>query len=217
MQQNEAGDNVTFSPRAGHGHYEPLHYPDFEYSVLNGTGIHEDALVFSAHCHSGCQSWPEGYMDVSSHNAPASYALGPREDFKSDDPAAPIKVHAEFGSFEIDMRRTYGKHDSPSLSEGSENAGVEAGGSKKGMTDAKSTAHAVLMVLVFVVVLPVGALMPRFANAVKTHAVMQGLSLVGGLVGFGMGVSCSFYYQRVGSFAFSVFPFFHRVRITDNP
>lgn len=154
-------------------------------------------MIFSAHCHSGCQSWPGGYMDVSSHSQPACYALGPREKFRSNDPAAPIKFHAEFGSFEIDMKRTFGHADSPALMDGSTNVGTKAHGSKDGMVDAASTAHAVFMVLVFVVVLPIGALLPRFADAVKTHAILQGLSLVGGLVGFGMGVKTSFHYQRV--------------------
>lgn len=188
---------MTFSPRTSHGHYEPEYYPDAEYSVLNGTGVQDDHMIFSAHCHSGCRSWPGGYMDISSDHQPASYALGPREDFSSDDPAAPIKFHAEFGSFEIDMKRTLGHADSPALTDDSENAGTEAHGSKDGMVDAMSTAHAVLMVLVFVVVLPIAALLPRFADAVKTHAIMQGLSLLGGLVGFALGVKTSFHYQRV--------------------
>lgn len=162
-------------------------------------------MTFSGHCHSGCQSWPAplpgGYMDVSSNSQPAIYALGPRESLTSNDPAAPVKMHAEFGTFEIDMRRTFGNTDSPSLSEESVSKGTTAGETKTGLVDAMSTAHAVFMVLVFVVLLPLGALLPRFADSVKGHGVVQGVSLVGGLVGFGLGVRASFNYQRVSRIA----------------
>lgn len=188
---------MTFSPRTSFGHYEPKPYTDLEYTVLNGTGVEEDHMIFSAHCHSGCRSWPDGYIDISSDSQPASYAFGPREDFSSNDPAAAIKFHSKVGSFEIDMKRTLGHADSPALTDDSETAGAKAHGSKDGMSDAMSTVHAVFMVLVFVVVLPIAALLPRFADAVKTHAIMQGLSLLGGLVGFALGVKTSFHYQRV--------------------
>lgn len=148
-------------------------------------------------------------MDVSSDSQPAIYALGPREDLRSDDPAAPVKFHAEVGSFEIDMRRTFGHADSPSLSDGSVSAGVVPHGGKKRLVDAMSTAHAVFMVLVFAALLPVGALLPRFADSVKWHGVVQGASLVGGLVGFGMGVSASFRYRRVSPDAPE--PVLHRI------
>lgn len=170
-----------------------------EYSVLNGTGVRGDHMVFSAHCLTGCRSWPGGYMDISSDHQGASYALGPREDFSSNDPAAPIKFHSEFGSFEINMKRTLGHADSPALTDDSKNAGTTPHGSKSGMVNPTSTAHAVFMVLVFVVVLPIAAVLPRFADAVKSHAIMQSLSLLGGLVGFGLGVKTSFHYQRVSS------------------
>ncbi|SPO06604.1 uncharacterized protein DNG_09294 [Cephalotrichum gorgonifer] len=197
---NEAGNNVTFSPRTSHGHWEPIHYPDFEYTVLNGTGIYEDNMVFSGHCHTGCQSWPGGYMDVSDNNQRAMYALGPMESFRSDDVAAPIKYHAKHGSFKIDMRRTFGNADSPSLSDDSQNAGTESHGWKGGLVDSMSTVHAVFMVLVFIVMLPTGVILLRFQDSVKWHGVMQAASLVGGLVGFGMGVACSFHYKRSWSF-----------------
>lgn len=188
---------MTFSPRTSHGHWEPEHYPDFKYTVLNGTGVQGDHMVFSAHCTSGCRSWPGGYVDVSSHNQRAMYALGPQEAFNSDDPAAPIKFHEEFGSFKIDMRRTFGSPDSPAVDDDSKSAGVEAHGSKGGLSDVKSTVHAVFMVLVFIVFLPSGVLVLRFADSPKWHGVVQALSLVGGLVGFALGVVTSFHYNRV--------------------
>ena len=65
------------------------------------------------------------------------------------------------------------------------------------MSDGMSTAHAGVMVLVFVVLLPVGVLVLRFGDEVRWHGVLQGVSLLGGLVGAGLGVSVSFSYQRV--------------------
>lgn len=154
-------------------------------------------MVFSAHCTSGCRSWTGGYLDVSGDHEDAIYALGPQEAFNSDDPAAPIKFHEEFGSFKVNVRRTFGSPDSPSITDDSKNSGVEVGGSKKGLSDVKSTVHAVFMVLVFIVFLPSGVLVLRFADSPKWHGVVQGVSLLGGLVGFAMGIVTSFHYNRV--------------------
>ena len=190
---------MTFSPRVSHGHWEPEYYPEAEYTVLNGTGVDGDHMVFSAHCTSGCRSWAGGYLDVSGDHEHAIYALGPREAFGSDDPAAPIKFHEEFGSFELNVKRTLGSPDSPTVNEDSKNSGVKTGGSKGGLSDVKSTVHAVFMVLVFIVFLPSGVLVLRFADSPLWHGIVQGVSLLGGIVGFALGIVTSFNYNRVSS------------------
>lgn len=196
-QRNEEGNNVTFSPRYSRGDYEPTYYPQFEYLTLPGTGITDDHLVFSAHCLSGCRSWPGGYMDINDNNQKGIYALGPRESLRSNDPAAPIKYHSRYGSFGIQMGQTLGHADAPELSDKSENQFTEQHEQKSGKFDAKSTFHAVAMILVFIVLLPIGVFVLRVANSVKGHAAIQGISLLGALGGLGLGVITSFHYQRV--------------------
>ncbi|PKS05755.1 hypothetical protein jhhlp_007584 [Lomentospora prolificans] len=194
---NEDGTNVTFSPRYARGRFEPTYYPNFEYITLPGTGIVDDHLVLSAHCLSGCRSWPGGYIDVSDQNQKAIFALGPKESYRSNDPAAPLRFHSRYGSFKIDMGSTKGTADAPEVSDDSTNQGTEPHLQKNGRWDAKSTMHAVVMILVFVVMLPLGVFILRVGNSPKWHAVNQFISLLGGLAGFALGVVTSFHYQRV--------------------
>ncbi|CAI4212268.1 unnamed protein product [Parascedosporium putredinis] len=190
-------------PRYARGHYEPAYYPNFEYRTLPGTGVTDNHFVVSAHCLSGCRSWPGGYIDVSDDNQKAIFALGPKETFRSNDPAAPLRYHSRYGSFKIALGRTRGAGDAPEVSDGSSNQGTEPHMQRNGRWDPKSTMHAVFMILVFVVLLPLGVFILRIGNSPKWHAVNQFISLLGALVGFALGILTSFHYQRSRKFVSS--------------
>jgi hypothetical protein len=198
---NEKGDNVTFSPRSSIANYEPKHNPDFKYEVLPGTGIFDGHMVFSGHCTSGCQNWPGGYMDVSSDNQKGCYAAGPAEGFQSNDPAASIVYHASYGSFKIDMKRTFGHADAPVIDDTSTNSGTEldedGGGGK---WDKKSIFHGVIMVFVFIAMMPFGVVLIRVGHWVRWHAVNQTLAMIIAMGGMGLGIATSLLYQRSRSF-----------------
>jgi len=198
---NEQGDNVTFSPRTSQGNYEPKYYPGFKYEVLPGTGLFDGHMVFSGHCTSGCQNWKGGYIDVSDNNQKATYAAGPVEGFQSNDPKASVRYHATYGSFKIDMKRTFGNADAPVLDDQSSSSGTtldEAGGG--GKSDKKSIFHGVVMIFVFVGLMPFGIVLLRVGHWVKWHALNQFVAMIIAFGGAGLGVATSLLYQRSRGF-----------------
>lgn len=201
IYRNERGDNVTFSPRLAYGHYEPEFYPDVEYEVLDGTGVFDDHMVFNARCISHCRSWPardsnSGYIDVSSKNVKAIYAVGPKEGFQSNDPEEGIKFHEQYGTFTIDMKRTKGSPDTPVLTDDSESIGTTLNSKKDGLSDWMATLHAVLMVFCIVALFPFGVILLKLGKLSRWHGLNQTVAMVGVLVGFAMGIVTSFKYQR---------------------
>ncbi|RBR15818.1 uncharacterized protein FIESC28_07219 [Fusarium coffeatum] len=197
--------NVTFSPRIAYGHYEPYFYEDLDAEILNTTGVYDDHMMVTARCKHGCRSWPShgggrGYLDTSSDDSKAIYAFGPKEDFYSDNKDAPLKYHAGYGSFSIDIKRTTGKSDMPHLSDSTKNVGSKLIYAQKAKPNWASPLHGVFMVLSIVFLMPVGVVLLRSGGWVKWHALNQTIATLGVFAGFGIGVANSFYYQRSRSF-----------------
>lgn len=199
---NDRGDNVTFSPRLAYGNYEPRYYPQLRYEVLPGTGIFGDHMVFVAKCIEHCRSWPasdsnSGYIDVSSPNQKAIYALGPKEGFRSNSPAADLKFHHEFGVFTIDMKRTQGSPDAPILDAESKAVGTALDYRKTRKTDYKAGLHGAFMVFFILVLFPLGVALLRLGRWARWHGVNQAIGVAGVLAGLALGILTSFNYQRV--------------------
>lgn len=197
IYMNAAGDNVTFSPRVAYGNYEPVHFPDVQYEVLPGTGISNGSMTFSMRCYKSCRNWPGGYIDITDPNQKAIYAVGPEGNVRSDDPAAPIKFHQDYGAFTIDMKRTNGIGDTPVLDANSQNEGVTMGPYKQDRSDYAAALHGILMVFCFVGLMPFGVVILRVGYWVRWHALNQGLALLSVVIGASLGILISFKYQRV--------------------
>ncbi|POR31845.1 Uncharacterized protein TPAR_07965 [Tolypocladium paradoxum] len=205
IYRNEKGDNVTFSPRVAYGNYEPQLYPDVKFEVLNGTGVIDGYMVFNAKCSEHCRSWPaadsnSGYIDVTSPNQKAVYAVGPKEAFGSDSPAADIKFHREYGVFTIDMKRTQGSPDAPVLTKDSVSEGTTLDYRKTGRSDVKAALHATFMVFCIMAMFPFGVVVLRLGRWARWHGLNQTVAMVGVLAGLGLGVAASFNYQRSRGF-----------------
>ncbi|KAF5025245.1 hypothetical protein F66182_2711 [Fusarium sp. NRRL 66182] len=205
VYKSRTSNNVTFSPRLAYGHYEPYYWDSMDYEILDGTGVVDDHMVVTVRCKSGCRSWPshggeKGYLDVSEHSSPAVYAFGPKQDFYSDAEDAHLKYHSGYGSFTIDIGRTIGESEMPSLSDSTKDVGSESVFSQKARPNWASPLHGVFMVLSIVFLMPVGVVLLRSGGWVKWHALNQAIATVGVLAGFGIGVANSFYYQRSRSF-----------------
>ncbi|KAJ9141691.1 Integral membrane protein [Pleurostoma richardsiae] len=196
-----SGKNITFSPRIASGHSEPALYKELDYTVLPGTGIVNGTLVYSAVCHN-CRSWPGGgALDFKGTAEQAIFAMGPAGAAPNDDRAAPLRYHAQYGSFTIDMRSAAGPAAAPVLSSASRNDGTALlGGGKSGQRDWAATMHAVIMVFCFVGLMPFGILILRLGEWVRWHGANQGLAAVGVIVGFGLGVRTSLLYVRSKKF-----------------
>ncbi|KND89668.1 hypothetical protein TOPH_05675 [Tolypocladium ophioglossoides CBS 100239] len=191
LYRNERGDNVTLSPRVAYGNYEPQLYPEVEMEVLNGTGVVDGYMVFNAKCSKHCRSWPAGgsnggYIDVSSPNQKAVYAVGPRESFGSDNPGAGIKFHRDPGV--------------PVLTKDSVNEGTTLDYRETGRSDVKAALHATLMVFCIVAMFPFGVVVLRLGRWARWHGLNQTVAMAGVLAGLGLGVAASFNYQRSRGF-----------------
>ncbi|PHH83147.1 hypothetical protein CDD82_3440 [Ophiocordyceps australis] len=159
------GNNITFSPRLAYDNYEPFYFDKVGWEVLPGSGIDGEYIVFNARCFEHCRSWPagssdSGYIDVSSPSQRAIYALGPKEIFHSDNPAANLKYHREYGVFTIDMKRTQGVPDAPVLNSSSRSDGTFLDSSTHAGKDVLNMVHSVFM-LFFMVVMFIGYTLAR--------------------------------------------------------
>lgn len=194
--------NVTFSPRTASGNDEPTYYPALEYDVLEGTGVKDGYMTFNARCTKHCRSWPagntdKGYIDVSSPNQKAIYALGPKQKFKDNSQKAGLKIHAEYGTFTIDMKRTIGSGDLPVLTDESDSDGTTLDRKTTDFYDKNAILHGTLMLFAFVWVFPIGAVFLKLGNLAKWHGANQAVGVLSCMAGFGMGIWTSFRYHRV--------------------
>ncbi|KAF4967495.1 hypothetical protein FSARC_4959 [Fusarium sarcochroum] len=204
VYKSRKSNNVTFSPRLAYGHYEPYFWDGLDAEILE-SGVVDDHMVVTARCKSGCRSWPSnggqrGYLDVSEHDSKAIFAFGPKEEYYSDAKDAPLKYHAGYGSFSLDIGRTEGESELPNLSDKTENVGSKQISFNKAKPNWASPLHGVFMVLSIVFLMPVGVVLLRSGGWVKWHALNQTIATIGVLAGFGVGVANSFYYQRSRSF-----------------
>ncbi len=200
---NADGTNVTFSPRLATRHTEPTPYPDLRVDVLPGTGLVNGTMILSARCHN-CRSWPGGAIDVSRSDQPCVYALGPEgAALSSDDPAAWLRYHEDYGSFTIDLAGATGPAaGAPLLNEAdtaTSSGAVLAWSAGGGKRDLASLFHALIMIFCFVALMPMGILVIRLGEWVRWHAVNQAIALALVLVGAGLGIYISTLYLRVSS------------------
>ncbi|ETS81642.1 hypothetical protein PFICI_06644 [Pestalotiopsis fici W106-1] len=204
---SSSGDNVTLSPRIASGHSEPVHTTDIRVEALDGTGLVDNArYVFLGRC-ANCRSWNingrGGDVDVESKAQSFVYATGPDGDIRSDALDAPLKMHLNYGTFTLDMvHATTADAAAPTItiSNSTDLVATTQGLSVLGKSDTAARAHAIIMVLCFIGLYPFGILVLRLGNWVRWHAVNQGLALIGVIVGFGLGVHSSYFYNRSKGF-----------------
>ena len=203
VYENEKG-NVTFSPRLAYGNYEPQYFEDVKYEFLEGTGIFDDHMVVVAKCTDNCRNWPaggtsKGYIDVSSPEQKAIYALGPTMIFREDAADAGLPIHERYGSFTIDMKRTQGTADAPVLTDDSKDEGTTFNSEKTGFYDVRAVVHAVFMCAAVAFVFPLGIGL-KWGGMVRAHYLTQTAGSVFVAIGFAFGILASFHYQRVCAF-----------------
>ncbi|KAG5978317.1 hypothetical protein E4U55_006257 [Claviceps digitariae] len=207
IYQSDDGLNVTFSPRVAYDNSEPTYWPDMQYTIVqNNTGVFDDYMYFTAMCTAQCRSWNRkdtngGWLDVSSPNQKAIYAIGPSEPLLSSSQSAPLKFHQEFGVFSIDMGRTRGAADAPVLNKDSQNEGTELIGRATGKSDYIATLHGTFMIFFIIGMMNFGVVLLRACGWAKWHALNQCIATLGVLSGLALGVMTSLLYNRSRSFS----------------
>ncbi|KAI9641843.1 hypothetical protein NHQ30_009710 [Ciborinia camelliae] len=198
MYADSTGNNITLSPRIASGENEPSHAKDIVVESLAGTGIANGTFTWNGRC-LNCTSWKGGSLG-STKNTKASFiwANGPSGTLKSDSLHADIKRHDSYGTFSMDLSRAIGTAGVPSIPTSNSEGTTQI--SEKADNNFSSAAHAVLMVLVFVGLLPFGIVILRFLNSPKWHAVNQTISLGIALIGVVLGAKLGTLYNRTKDF-----------------
>ncbi|TAQ88341.1 hypothetical protein B7494_g3353 [Chlorociboria aeruginascens] len=194
---DSTGRNVTLSPRNSAGQVEPVYNSSISITILAGTGITNDTMTVNAKC-SDCRSWKNGSLNPQSTTANFIYAAGPAGTIKSSSKSESVKRHDEYGTFTMDLTKAVGPGAVPLPGEANSPGTTET--SNKTDHDYAGAAHACIMVLVFVGLLPVGVAILRLLNAPKWHGFAQTFSMLLALIGAGLGIYIGTLYTRSNKF-----------------
>lgn len=201
VYSDAAGDNVTVSPRLGKGHVQPLFNPDAKVTVMEGSGIDNGVMTANVRCDS-CLHWDGGSMDPTSSASPWIWAVKYGRPLNSDSPSATISRHDDEGNQVVDLTQATGNNAANPFVELSRSSAVAASassassGGSSGGDDAtfnrKVTAHAVLMIIAFVILYPFSALIIYFfpsLGIMTTHAPLQIFNTCLVIAGMALGIS----------------------------
>ncbi|KUJ18209.1 CBD9-like protein [Mollisia scopiformis] len=198
MYTDSTKNNITLSPRLSYDHSEPSYTSNVNITILSGTGISNNQMVINAMCEN-CRSWKGGEIDPTNTKASFIWANGPTESLTSDSLTADIKMHADYGVFQLDLTQAVGAAGVPVI------ATTDSSGSKqisyKTSSDGMVVAHAIFTILAFVAIMPLGVLILRIFKSPKWHGYNQGASFVIALVGLGLGFGSSTEYNRSKNFS----------------
>ncbi|KAH7356766.1 hypothetical protein BKA65DRAFT_214470 [Rhexocercosporidium sp. MPI-PUGE-AT-0058] len=194
---DSSGKNVTLSPRLSYGHVEPSYTKDITVEVLPGTQIVDGNYTVNAMC-KNCRSWKGGSIDPTNTAAKFIYATGPGGNLKSNSLTAGIKRHDLYGAFTMDLTKAFGVKGVPAIQFADATGTVQTQDSSD--RDFAPPAHAVLMILAFVGLMPVAVMVLRILNSPKWHGVAQTASALVALIGAGVGIKAGMQYNRTKNF-----------------
>ncbi|KAJ5123841.1 Alpha/beta hydrolase fold-3 [Penicillium bovifimosum] len=191
-----SGDNVTVSPRLGVGEIEPLYNSDAQITILNGSGVHDGVLSVAFRCDT-CIKWNGGAEDITSSSSPWIWAVKYGPSLDSVSKSESLIQHDDRGVTSVDMKKaTGGSSDNPfaqmsraPIASGKEDPNYTA---FQNTMNRKKTAHAVLMILAFVIMFPFFALGLHVVPSkwtVRIHGTFQLFTLGVAVAGLGVGVS----------------------------
>jgi hypothetical protein len=187
--------DVTVSPRIANGNSEPSFAPEIKLDILQGTGIVDEMFVLKAVCRS-CRVWPGGFLDASKTAQPMIYAFGPGNPLQSDDPNVSLKRHTRYGKFDMNMVEATGKGEVPAPSTTLSGVVLRQGPVKD--HHRKSLAHAILGCLALFVLWPLNVLLAGFLRNIRIHVAVSIFILMFLVASFGLGISVSKEFNRVG-------------------
>ncbi|KAL2073279.1 hypothetical protein VTL71DRAFT_10603 [Oculimacula yallundae] len=192
-----SGKNVTLSPRFTNGHIEPSHTKDIAVEVLAGTHIVDGNYTINAMCRN-CRSWKGGSIDHTNTAAKFIYATGPGGNLKSNSLTADVKRHDLYGAFTMDLTKAFGVKGVPVIQFADSTGTVQI--QDKSDRDLAAPAHAVLMIMAFVGLMPLAVMVLRIVNSPKWHGVAQTISALVALIGVGVGIKAGMQYNRTKNF-----------------
>ncbi|GKZ25180.1 hypothetical protein AbraIFM66951_001124 [Aspergillus brasiliensis] len=200
------GKNVTVSPRLAVEHVMPVYNSQAQLSVLNGSGISNGVMTANIRCDS-CITWPGGSEDLRSSSSPWVWAVKYGSPLNTDSLAASITIHDAEGISSIDLQQaTGGSSENPfaaSNNTSSSSSSHPISTVSTGSLDKRRKAHAIIMILVFVIFFPSFALMLHlipYSKIVYVHASFQLFTLALAIAGFGIGISMARSLGLIGTY-----------------
>lgn len=195
-----SGVNITVSPRLGKVDIQPLYNPDAKITVMEGSGIKDGVMTANVRCNS-CLHWEGGSLDPTDQASPWIWAVKYGDPLKSDRLSATIMEHDNEGTQMVDLLKATGNNTANPFAELSTSSAVaspspsQSGGvssSNAKSFDRMVTAHAILMIIAFVILFPFSALtlyfFPSF-GIMTTHAPLQLFALTLAVAGMGLGIT----------------------------
>jgi hypothetical protein len=200
-------ENVTVSPRSGVSEVEPLFNEDAQITILNGSGVHDGVVTANVRCDT-CIKWSGGSENINSTSSSWIWAVKFGQSLNSASLSEDITHHDDSGVVFVDMiKATGGSSENPfaqpataSVSSGVEDPSFAA---FEDTIHRKQTAHAVLMLLAFVIMFPFFALgLHVFPSkwTVNIHGTFQLLTLTVAISGLGVGVSMARQLHLIDSY-----------------
>lgn len=193
-------NNITVSPRLGMGEVQPLYNSDAHVSLLDGSSVSNGAITANIRCDS-CINWTGGSADVTSASSSWLWAVKYGSPLDSSDVSAELTQHDDSGAVTVDLVKARGgSSDNPFFDSSKSTSSAvtpttvttAAPQNPLAFFNKKRTAHAVLMIIAFVIMFPFFALTLHIFPSSKTasvHGLLQLLTLVVALAGLGLGVS----------------------------
>lgn len=186
---NEAGNNVTLSPRLGTGHVEPSEEPASGATLIAGSGIQNGQMTANILCKS-CYRWKGGSMNLTGAGQQWIWASKTGDAIRSNSQSANIIQHDSYASFAVDLNTlSTGNTTNPFLDLA--NANVTEAGAVAVYDGVAIPIHGVIMCVAFIAGFPLGAFLIRLASfrgLIWIHAGVQMLSYFGAIIGLGIGV-----------------------------
>jgi hypothetical protein len=202
-----SNNNVTVSPRLGVGEIEPLFNKDAQITILDGSGVHDGVITANVRCDT-CIKWSGGSANVKSASSSWIWAVKSGQSLNSASASQEITEHDDNGVLSVDLTKaTGGSSENPfaqlaqaPVSTGTVDPHYVAIGQ---LINRKKTAHAVLMVLAFVIMFPFFALgLHVFPSkwTVNIHGTFQLFTLAVAVSGLGVGVSLARQIDLIDSY-----------------
>ncbi|ATY58696.1 cellobiose dehydrogenase [Cordyceps militaris] len=208
LMYKDGTGNVTLSTRTGTGHVMPQHTQRPAVALLAGSGVVDGQMIANVRC-SDCA--PSASLSAASGWLSAWKATGA---LSSQDVAARIDYHDDHAVFQIDLgQAALAEDENPFVassggSGGSSGGGTNdgtgsggtgsgggggsivspgGGGSGSGVSPALRYGHGVLMMIVWVILYPAGALLMPLLGKWIFHAAFQTIAFLAMWAGLGLG------------------------------
>ncbi|CAG8962112.1 hypothetical protein HYFRA_00005155 [Hymenoscyphus fraxineus] len=175
IYSNAAGNNITLSNRLGVGNREPAQGATSQLTLLDGTGIANNVMTANVKC-SNCQNWSGGSMSLTDTQSKWIWAYRTGSPINSDSASAPVTKHNQDGDLTINLQQAAGGSSvNPFAATGGSSGGSSGGttpagtpctkkNGQPGLMDNVIQAHALMGVIAFVLLFPIGSMIIRLLH-----------------------------------------------------